>query len=64
MTQHHLYDCKPALFLTRFRGRIVWIGREEDDVVAGWMTSYRVALVALWNPTKQLYEIASKVCLN
>jgi len=62
------YNPNPALFLTRFRGGIMWLGREDDSLYLkgkiGFVVTYRIAQVMVWNGKDQCSEALSCVCLN
>lgn len=52
-----IVGARPALFLDRLRGGLVWLGGSRDAIVAGWIVSYRVANILLWNRELQQSEM-------
>lgn len=64
MTSHDLYEPKPALFLTAYRGRLCLSVHDEDDVVAGWVTSFLTASVLVWNAKLNQHQVLFQYLLN
>ncbi len=70
MNINAIEDPRPELFLTRFKGRIAWYETEQDSMYMnpagkiGFVVTYRIAQVLLWDREAKAGEAISCVCLN
>ncbi len=68
MNINAIVEPRPALFLTRFKGRIAWYGLEEDTffVAPGGLgiVTFRTGKILLWSKKLKDNVMLASVCLN
>ncbi len=64
MSHNAIYEPKPALFLTAYRGRLCLAVHDTDDVVAGWVTSFLTGTVLVWDAKLNKHQVLAQFTMN
>ncbi len=64
MNINAIYEPHVSLFLTAYRGRLCLSIHSEDDVVAGWVTSFLTGTVLVWDAKLNQHQVLAQYILN
>ncbi len=64
MNINAIIGAKPSLLVTRFCGRLCLAIHSEDDVVAGWVTSFLTGTVLVWDAKLNQHQVLAQYILN